>query len=132
MLEVDIGEVQTQKLLTDLKAVKHLTVEESKRDKGMLFVTVVMPYSKYSGGETANFGKTPISKELFGKELSDFAPKSATPATARDLPSYGDLSEIVKKHDGKLKGISWKCWACRVLGGVGVPDVSARPERSPN
>jgi hypothetical protein len=125
MLEVEIGEVAEQKLLTDLKAVKHLKFEESKRDKGTLFVIVVMPYSKYFGRDTDDFGKVSFGKELFGTEQSDFGPKANPPATARDLPSYAALRAVVEKNQGSLKGIRWNGWACRVLGGVAAPDAAA-------
>ena len=124
MLEVDIADGATQKLLTDLKAIKLVTVEESKREKGTLLVTVVMPYSKHFGRDTEDFGKASFAKELFGTEQSDFGPKANPPATARDLPSYDALRAAVEKNKGSLKGIHWQCWACRVLGGVAVPDTA--------
>jgi hypothetical protein len=121
MLEVQIGESSVPKLLADLKAVKHLTVSESKREGSVQYVTVAMPYPRYSGGETADFGKLPFEKEQFGAVAFDDAPKVDPPAAARDLPTYDSLRAAVEKHGGTLKGIRWNCWACRVLGGVAVP-----------
>ena len=126
MLEVRIDEASEQKLLADLKAVKHLTIEKSERGKCTFFVTAVMPYPKYFGRDTAEFGKTPVKDERFGAEPSDFAPRPATPATARDLPSYDALRAVVEKHGGELNGIRWECWGCRVLGGVAVAETGGK------
>jgi hypothetical protein len=128
MLEVEVGEAAERNLLSDLKAVKHVTVEEVKRDRGVLYVTAVMPYSRYFGVEMDEFGKQPFEKELFGTAQSDFGPKANPPATARDLPTYGGLRAVVERHDGNLKGVRWKAWGCRVLGGVTAPDPAGKRE----
>lgn len=126
VLEVEIGTAAEQKLLTDLKAVKYLSVGESQRDKGVLLLTVVMPFPPHVGAETAEFGKVSFKKELFGTVASDFAPKADPPATARDLPAYNGLRAIVEKHNGSLKGIRWKCLGCHVQGGVAVPNPAGK------
>jgi hypothetical protein len=128
MLEVRIDEASEQQLLSDLKAVKHLTVEKSERGKCTFFVTVVMPYPKYFGRDTAEFGKTPVKDERFGAEPNDFAPRTTTPATASDLPSYDAFRTVVEKHKGSLSGVRWECWGCRVLGGVAVAEASGKPK----
>jgi hypothetical protein len=125
-LEVDIAEASTQKLLTDLKAMKLVTVEKSKRDKGVLYVTVVMPYSNHFGGRIEEFGKVSFAKERFGAEPNDFGPRADPPATPRDLPSYAALRAVAEKHKGTLNGIRWECWGCRALGGVAVADASGK------
>jgi hypothetical protein len=128
VLEVKIGEAPVPQLLSDLKAVKHLAVEESRRDKGVLYVTVAMPYPRHTGGETADFGKRPVEKELFGSVAFDGSPRVDPPAAARDLPTYDGLRAVVEKHNGSLGGVRWKCWGCRVLGGVAVAETDARRE----
>jgi hypothetical protein len=125
MLEVQVEEAAQQKLLNDFKQVKHLTIEKSKRDNGMLLVTAVMPYPAARARDTEGFAARPISEERFGAEPTDLAPRSTTPATARDLPSYHALRKIVEKHDGSLKGIRWEGWACRVLGAVAATEQTA-------
>ena len=126
VLEVEIDEARAPKLLTDLKTVRHFKVEETKRDKGTLLVTAVTLYPPHMGAETADFGKKPIEKELFGVERSDFAPKADPPATARDLPAYAGLRAVVEKNNGSLKGLRWKLLGCHVQGGVAIPDVAEK------
>jgi hypothetical protein len=126
VLEVEIGTAREQQLLSDLKTVKHLTIGDTKRDKGVLFVMVAMPFPPHMGAETADFGKVSFEKELFGAVASDFGPKSDPPATARDLPAYDGLRAIIEKHKGALKGIRWKCLGCHVQGGVAVPNPAGK------
>ena len=132
MLEFKMGDdaAAQAKLLADLKAVKHLTIEESKRDNGVLFVTAVMPYPHPAARarDPEGFAVRPLSEERFSSQYSDLAPRTATPITARDLPTYDTLRAIAEKHDGKLTGIRWKSWACRVLGAVAVRDSIADRE----
>jgi hypothetical protein len=126
MLEIRVDEAAQPKLLADLKQVKHLTIEESKRDNGVLFVTAVMPYPHPAARarDPEGFAVRPLSEERFSAQYSDLAPRTATPITARDLPSYEALRAIAEKHDGKLTGIRWKSWVCRVLGGVAVEETA--------
>ena len=128
VLEVEIGAASEQKLLADLKAVKHFTVEGSKRDKGMLFVTAVAPYPPHVGRETEDFGKVSFEKVRFGAVKSDFAPQADPPAAPRDLPSYAAVRAVVEKHNGSLKGIRLKLLGCHVQGGVAVPDAAREAE----
>jgi hypothetical protein len=128
MLEFKVDEAAEQKLLADLKKVKHLTIEESKRDNGMLLVTAVMPYPAARARDTEGFASRPISEERFGAEPTDLAPRTTRPATARDLPSYDAIRKIVETHDGSLKGIRWEGWACRVLGAVAASETTAGRE----
>jgi hypothetical protein len=128
VLEVEIRDASVPKLLDGLKAVKHLTVSESKREAGVQYLTVAMPYPRYSGGETADFGKLPFEKELFGAVAFDDAPRADPPVAARDLPTYDGLRTVVEKHGGTLKGVRWKCWGCRVLGGVAVANSLEKRE----
>lgn len=128
VLEVEIGAASEQKLLTALKAMKNLTIEESKRDKGVLLMTVVTPYPRHFGGETENFGKVSFDKERFGTEKSDFGPQAIPPAGLRDLPSYADVRAAVEKHDGSLKGVRLKLLGCSVQGGLSVPNAVAKPK----
>jgi hypothetical protein len=121
-LEVQIDESATAKFLADLKAVKHLRIEESKRDRGTLFVTVTTPLSRHFGREAADFGKVAFDQERFGAEPNDFGLKADPPATARDLPSYAGLRAVVEKHNGTLKGVRWKLLGCHVQGAVAVLD----------
>jgi hypothetical protein len=86
-------------------------------------VTIAMPYPPYFGRETADFGNLPFEKEQFGAVAFDDAPAADPPVAARDLPTYEGLRAVVEKHSGTLKGIRWKCWGCRVLGGVAVADA---------
>jgi hypothetical protein len=127
MLEVKIDPAAEQKLLADLKQVKHLTIEESKRNDGVLYVTAVMPYPAARARDTEGFASRPISDERFGAEPSDLAPRTTTPARAQDLPNYDGLRKIAEKHGGTLESIRWKCWACRVLGGVAATPSAERP-----
>ena len=129
VLEVEIGAASEQKLITDLKATKNLTIEESKRDKGVLLVTVVAPsYPRQVGRETEDFGKVSFEKERFGAVKSDFAPQADPPAAPRDLPSYAGLRAVVEKHDGSLKGMRLKLLGCHVQGGLAVPTAVAKPK----
>jgi hypothetical protein len=120
-LEVEIGDMQTPKLLADLKAVKYLTVDKTKREKGVLIVSAVMPFPKHMGRETAEFGKSPVEMEVFGSDRSDLGRNYDPPAAAGDLPTYGALRAVVEKHSGSLKGIRWQCVGCSVQGGLAVP-----------
>jgi hypothetical protein len=126
VLEVEIGEAATDKLLTDLKAVRHFKVEETKRDKGVLLVTAMTLYPPHMGHRTDEFGKPSVEKELFGVERSDFAPKADPPANARDLPSYETLRGVVEKNTGSLKGLRWKLLGCHVQGAVAVTDPAEK------
>src|SRR5262245_53234204 len=72
VLEVEIDEATAPKLLADLKAVKHLRVDESKREAGVLRVTTATPMTRHFGREALEFGKRPIETELFGVEAYDF------------------------------------------------------------
>lgn len=127
-LEIEVAEASEQKLLTDLKAVKYLTIDATKRDRGVLSVTVILPYPRHTGREVEDFGKASFAKELFGAERSDFAPKADPPATARTLPTHADLRAVVEKHDGRLKGTRLNLLGCHVQGGILVPDATAKPQ----
>lgn len=127
-LEVEVGAASEQKLLADLKAVKHLTIDESKRDKSVLSVTVVGPYPRHFGRETEDFGKVSFEKERFGAVKSDFAPQADPPAAPRDLPSYSAVRAVIEKHNGSLKGVRLKLLGCHVQGGLAIPDVPAKPK----
>jgi hypothetical protein len=128
MLEFKVDEATQPKLLADLKAVKHLTIEETKRDNGLLFVTAVTPYPAARARDPEGFASRPLSEERYSAQHSDIAPRTATPISARELPSYEALRAIAEKHEGKLTGIRWKSWACRVLGAVAVRDSIADRE----
>jgi hypothetical protein len=120
-LEIDAGEAAPGELIADLAAIDFLSVEESKSDKGVLRVTVDMPYP--ATADRVHEEWTSFRDEVF--QWTDFSSdqsrKSEAPAKARDLPSYGALREVVAKHKASLKDLHWNSgWGCRLLGGVAV------------
>ena len=53
---------------------------------------------------------------------SDQSTKSESPATAGQLPTYGQIRDVVSKHGAGLNGIRWsEQHACRPLGCVTEP-----------
>lgn len=126
VLEIDIGAASEEKLLTDLKALRNLTVEGAKRDKGVLFVTVIAPYPPHTGREVDEFGKVSFAKERFGVEKSDFGPKADPPAAPRDLPALAAMRAAAEKHGGTVKGVRLKLLGCHVQGGVVASDVKPK------
>lgn len=125
-LEIEVGAAAEQKLLTDLKAIKHLTLEESSGGKSVLFVTVVTPYPRHSGREVEDFGTVSFEKERFGAVPSDLTPKADPPAAPRDLPTYGDLRAVVEKHGGSIKASRLKLLGCHVQGGLIATDAKQK------
>ena len=62
MLEVKVDPAAEQKLLADFKEVKYLTIEESKRNEGVLFVTAVMPYPPRGPGTPRGSPPAPLAR----------------------------------------------------------------------
>jgi hypothetical protein len=123
ILAVDNRSAPPKELMTELEAMEYVSVAESKRAKGLLLVTVDMPYPRHFGKQTTHFGSVPLSKEIFRRTdfSSDASTKNESPATSRDLPSFNALCAVVEKHNATLRDLSWSNrWACRMLGCVAV------------
>lgn len=124
ILEIDAPKTSPDNLLTDLAAVDYVSVDEWKRDEGILLATVDMPYpvnmpeTKWKSFADAIFRSNDLS--------SDPATKSDPPANSRSLPSYDGFRAILAKHNARLKDLRWShAWACRTFGGVAVPNTDS-------
>jgi hypothetical protein len=123
ILEIDPGQTPAKELLADLKALKYVSVAESKAKGDRLLVTVDMPYPAGNGPDRGTVGWETFERNDFS---SNAATTSEPPAKAAELPSYGAFGELVARHGASLKDIRWSTvYACRVLGGVAVDDSSA-------
>jgi hypothetical protein len=123
-LEVENGAAKHDKLTGDLGALKYVSVGESDNGKGVLLVTVDMPYPEDAGRETAAFGRVPFARQAFRRTdfSSGVATKSEQPASADTLPSYIAMRDALAKHDARLKDLRWSAnLGCRMLGCVSIP-----------
>jgi len=120
-LEVQIGEAAGEKLLADLKAIKHATIEETKRDGDMLLVTLKLPGPAIEIRRPEEFAVA-FKDQEFQREIG-----AGATVAASELPSYTALSKLAARHDGQLVGLRWDCWGCRALGCVasGTSQVTA-------
>ena len=128
-LEIDAGKAAAEKLTSDLAAIDFVSVEESKSDKGILRVTVDMPYP--ATADRVHQEWKSLSDEVFQRNgfSSDQSTRSEPAAKSRDLPSYGALRDAVAKHKASLRDIRWNSdWRCRMLGGVAVADSDTNAE----
>ncbi len=133
ILAVDIRSTPAKELMTDLEAMVYVSVAESKRTKGLLLVTVDMPYPRHFGIQATNIGSVPLSKEIFRRTdfSSDASTKSEPPATAHDLPSFNLLQAVVAKHNATLRDVRWSDrWACRTLGCVAIPKADGNTRKA--
>ena len=113
ILEIDIAQAATEKLLTDLTSIKHASVAESKREGDSLLVQLTLPAPVNEFRAPAEFGKVSFKNHTFQLD------SAAGPAVSlNELPTYEVLRKVVEKHDGKLTGLRWNCWGCRALGCV--------------
>jgi hypothetical protein len=110
-LELKISEAAGEKLLADLKTVKHATIEETKGD--MLLITLKLPAPTYEFRPPAEFATVAFADQKFQRDDG-----SQPAVAAKELPSYSALSKLAAKHDGQLVGLRWECWGCRALGCV--------------
>ncbi|HZN34429.1 MAG TPA: hypothetical protein VFB80_11445, partial [Pirellulaceae bacterium] len=118
----DPRKASRQALFADLEAMNYVSFAESKDDKDLLLVTVDMPYPAELGSlklESVGLGWDKFHRNDLS---SDQATKSESPASAKQLPSYGQIRDVVSKHGASLKGIRWsEQHACRPLGCVTAP-----------
>jgi hypothetical protein len=115
-------------LISDLAALKYVAVGESKPEKGALLMTLAMPYPQNSGRQATDFGKIPFGKEIFRRmeASSGVSTRSEQPATARTLPSFVAVRDVLAKHNVSLKDLRWSTeYACRMVGCVTVPAAEA-------
>jgi len=122
MLEVDLRKAAADKLLADLKALKHVSVSESKREEGVLLVTLAMPQPARHGDQTGEFGQI-----AFTKEILQSSEGVVVTAKLHDMPTYEAMRKVVEKHEASLTGLRWEdSWACRVLGCVAARDAHGK------
>jgi hypothetical protein len=122
ILEIDIGAATADRLLADLEAMEYVAVERSITERGLLVVTVDMPYPVPVGPSH----RESVRWDTFQRnEFSTPSPRSETPATARMLPSHQAFRDVVAKHHAALKDIRWSTrYACRPLGAAVYPPAS--------
>lgn len=121
ILEIDIAEASAEKLLADLASVKYASIAESKRDGQTLLVQLTLPAPVTEIRAPDEFGKVAFEDHTFQRESA-----AGTAVGLGELPMYEVLRKVVEKHDGKLTGLRWKCWACRALGCVVGNDAKSR------
>jgi hypothetical protein len=117
VLEVDAPKAASEKLVSDLDAIKHVSIEKSNTKGGLLEVIVDMPYP---------VGEGRVEFELIGTDSfrrgdfsSDQATRSEPDAKPLDLPTISALRDAVAKQGGSLKSVRWNHnYACRMLGAV--------------
>ena len=126
ILEIDSPLKSRDALLAGLKALPHVSVEDSKKaQKDLLFVTLDMPYPADMGREDLES----VGWEKFQRNDFNSTPSTQPkiPVTAGELPGYEDVQGVVSKNRVSLKDIHWSAnHACRVLGCVVEPRPSAQ------
>ncbi len=113
ILEIDAPAQSAEKLLTELKTLKSVKVEQSQREGNTLLVTLKLPAPESDFRRLAEFGQVPFQKLTFQSE----GPGGAD-FNARELPTYEELRLITEKHGAQLQGLRWNYWHCRTLGCV--------------
>lgn len=129
ILDIDARSASQQALLTDLKAIPYVAIEESKATKNLFVVTLDMPYPV----ETNRSDRESIAWEKFQRNgLSSVqASRSETLATPATLPSYTALRDVVARHDTRLTDIRWSNnYACRALGAVGYTSPDKKSQQA--
>jgi hypothetical protein len=119
ILEIDIAEAATEKLLTDLASLKHASMAESKRERETLLVQLNLPAPVTEFRAPDEFGKVSFDDQTFQRA-------TGSAVALGDLPTYEMLRKVVDKYDGKLIGLRWNCWGCRALGCVAGKDAKDR------
>jgi hypothetical protein len=126
VLEIDAKGEARQALLSDLDALAHLSVAESKTENGVLRVTIDMPYPADRGrGDLNTAGWDTFQRNDFA---SDQSTRKESPVTLQKLPRYSEVRDVVEKHDARLKEVRWSAdYSCRPLGGVAEPASATKP-----
>ncbi|HZN34454.1 MAG TPA: hypothetical protein VFB80_11570, partial [Pirellulaceae bacterium] len=95
ILEIDPQKASPKALLADLEAMNFVSVDESKAGKDLLLVTVDMPYP----AENGSLKLESVGWDTFHRSdlASDQATRSESPASAKQLPSYGQIRDVVSK-----------------------------------
>ena len=120
ILEIDARPESREALLSGLKALPHVSVEESKTQKKLLLVTVDMPYPADNGKEDLeSVGWDKFRRNDFN---SNYSTHPRTPATLQELPGFKSVRDVVSKHKASLRDLRWRIhYACRPLGCVAEP-----------
>ena len=123
VLEIDARSAGSKDVLAALKGMENVGVAESTAKKDSLLVTVDMPYPvDYGRPEAKSVKWDQFQRNDFA---SDQASRSKSAITAKMLPSYTAVREVVGKHNANLKDIRWStAHACRPLGCVTATDSS--------
>jgi hypothetical protein len=127
ILEINVPEASADKLVAALKSVKHVSVEESKREDNTLLVTLKLPAPVNDIRRALDFSQISFQKETFRGE------GAAEPAAnLGELPTYESLRKVVEKHDAKLQGLRWDYWHCRSLGCLAGPSTDGKSAQAVN
>jgi hypothetical protein len=134
ILEIDLGDAPLKKLLAELEALDHVTVEASKQKSDRLLVTLDMPYP--AGDGATDRGAVGWDKFARCDFSFDQSTRNESPATPQVLPGYEAMAKLLAQHDAELKDIRWSDhYACRALGCVVAPAsdaaVSAKASTAP-
>jgi hypothetical protein len=130
ILDIDAPAASRQALLSALKSLPHVSVEESKTQDKLLLVTLDMPYPVAWKEDLESAGWEKFQRNDFNSNQSTH---SRNPATTKELPSYETIGDVVSKHNASLKDIRWSThYACRPLGGVAESRPAAQEAGTSN
>jgi len=121
ILEIRAPEASADKLVAALKSVKHVSVEESKRENDTLLVTLKLPAPENDIRRVPDFGQISFQTETFRSEDT-----AAPAANLGELPTYESLRKTIEQHDAKLQGLRWNYWHCRSLGCLAGPEANRK------
>jgi hypothetical protein len=120
IVEVEVGSVPTDKVLSGLKNIGQVAVEKSQTEGNMLLVTLDIPYP---AGEWRPNAK---ATEWGTFQRNDFSSvQSRETITSQELPTYPALNKLLSANEAKLTNLKWSpdFW-CRPLGAVKALNVS--------
>lgn len=114
ILEVDATPASAENILSGLKAISNVALEDSKSEVNTLRVTLDMPYPV---GEWRP-GIESVTWSTF--QRNDFSKNAAHNSVGpQELPTYQQIREAVSANDAKVTDLRWSpdFW-CRPLGGI--------------
>jgi hypothetical protein len=117
ILQIDAPNVPSQKLASALDAMQCVSVAKLQDNKGLLLLTVEMPYPVVNDRpkpETVGW------EEFAANDYTSAKPnKSESSVTRAMLPGYKMFRDVVASHHAKLNDVRWSTsYACRALGCV--------------
>lgn len=121
ILEINVPEASADKLVAALKSVKHVSVEDSKRENDTLLVKLKLPSPENDIRRVPDFSQISFEKETFRSEGT-----AAPVANLGELPTYESLRKIAEQYDAKLEGLRWNYWHCRSLGCLAGPSTDRK------